>query len=140
MAVPFQDIVRREVEQAVADAVRDNLSLVIEALRKGDFSDFFPDGIVSPPSQTPKEVRQDAKERSWRTLCQQLGIDLIVAHATVIGPLLLSLDVSSKEQWTFIGLSVLKTIVSTLVAYLFRLFYAPREESQISLAEAIRVE
>lgn len=131
MSIPFQDIVQREA----AKAVRDNLSDVIDALRRGDFSDFFREN----PVQTPEDVRQDAKERTFRTLAQQLGIDLIVALATVVGPLLLNLDVTSKEQWTFIGLSVLKTIVSTLVAYVFRLFYAPREESQITLAEAKRV-
>lgn len=137
MSIPFQEIVRREAEEAVGRAVRENLDMVFEAIKKGDFSGFFPNGVV--PVQTPQEVRQDAKERSWRTLWQQLGIDVAVALATVVGPLLLSLDVSSKEQWTFIGLSVLKTIVSTLVAYVFRLLYAPREESQISLAEANRV-
>lgn len=127
--LPFQDIVQREA----AIAVRQNLEVVIDALKRGDFSDFL------PRVQTPDEVREDAKERSWRTLLQQLGVDIVVALATVVGPLLLSLDVTSKEQWTIIGLSVLKTIISTLVAYVFRLLYAPREESQITLAEAKRV-
>lgn len=132
--LPFQEIMQREAEKAI----KQNLSVVLDALKRGDFSGFQIPSVPAP-IQTPAEVRQDAKDRTWRTLAQQLAIDLGIAIATVIGPLLLSLDVSSKEQWTLIGLSVLKTIVSTLVAYVFRILYAPREESQISLAEAKRV-
>ena len=132
--LPFQEIMQREAEKAI----KQNLGAILESLKRGDFSGFQ---IPSAPApiQTPAEVRQDARDRGLRTFIQQFSIDLGIALATVIGPLLLSLDVSNREQWIFIGLSVLKTIVSTLVAYMFRIFYAPREESQISLAEAKRV-
>lgn len=125
--VPFQNIIAREAELAV----RRNVYRVLEAIGKGDFSDF-----LLPPQQTPTEVRQDAKDRAKRTLIQQFGIDLLIAVATVILPYVLDLDVTSKEQWTFIGLLIVKTVISSTVSYAFRLFVAPKEAGQVSLAQA----
>lgn len=126
MSIPFPEMARREAERAV----RENLEKVLKALQHGDFS------AILPKKQTPEEVKEDAKDRTFRTLMQQLGIDLVVAIATVLGPAVLSMDVSSKEQWTVIAFSLVKTIISTVVAYVFRLFYAPKEARQVSLSEA----
>lgn len=126
MSIPFPEMARREAERAV----RENLEKVLKALQHGDFS------AILSKKQTPEEVKEDAKDRTFRTLMQQLGIDLVVAIATVLGPAVLSMDVSSKEQWTVIAFSLVKTIISTVVAYVFRLFYAPKEARQVSLSEA----
>lgn len=125
--ISLQDIIAREATAAV----KMNIDNILQAIGRGDFSDF-----LLPAPQTPRDVRQDAKDRAKRTALQQLAIDLAVAVAIVMMPLVRDLDVTSKEQWMFIGLAILKTIVSVVISYFFRLFFAPKEDSQISLRQA----
>lgn len=90
--------------------------------------------------QSVYDVKDDATDRSWRTLWQQLGIDILIAALVVITPMISTLDITSKDQWTLIITSLLKTIISTVVSYFYRLYVAPADSDSMSLPQAKKVE
>lgn len=120
----LEDIARKEVQKQVAN--------ITDAIAAGDWDAFRIN------RQTPEEVKQDAKERGIRTLWIQLLIDLLVAVLTVLTPAIADLDVTSKEQWILLGALLAKTVMSALVSYFFRLFFAPAEPRQVTLSQARR--
>lgn len=142
MSLKVQDIIAREVRLAV-DA---NMRQILDSLQKGDLSAFQKPQL--PELQSPSSVRRDARDRSKRTFIQLLLVDLMIAVATAIAQPLLSLDITSKDQWIFLGILAAKTTISTLVSYVFRIFYAPEPEKEVeranihllSLAESRRLE
>ena len=125
-SVPFGQIIANQAR----DEVLQNIDKIVDALQRGNLDE------VLNRKQSPQDVKNDAFERSWRTLLQQLGIDVAVALVTVLLPFITTLDSNSEIQWSVIGLMVLKTILSTAAAYVFRLYSAPKDRNQVTLPEA----
>lgn len=76
------------------------------------------------------QVEQAAKERAWRTFKQQFPLDL----AVFIIPLLIDVlaNTSSwgtKAYWVTLGVSLGKTILGMLLAYVMRIKNPPQEET-----------
>lgn len=69
--------------------------------------------------------KQDARNRAIRTFVQNLAIDLAVSVLAVLGTALATLDITSKEAWTALGLLLAKTALSAPVAYVMRLRVKP---------------
>lgn len=69
--------------------------------------------------------KQDARNRAIRTFVQNLAIDLAVSLLVVLGTALATLDITSKEAWTALGLLLAKTALSAPVAYVMRLRVKP---------------
>jgi len=68
----------------------------------------------------PVTVAADARNRALRTLVQQLGIDLLAAIALVVYTGL----AAETVDWRLLGLSILKTALSTAASYAMR-YVAP---------------
>lgn len=71
-----------------------------------------------------------AKERAWRTFMQNIWLDIVV----VVGPLLydvvLNADATTgKTYWITNGLSVGKTVLLVIIAYVMRLKNRPKTET-----------
>jgi hypothetical protein len=62
-------------------------------------------------------AKVDAKNRALRTFLQNLGIDLLVAVALVIYT---TVGQGTKIDWALLGLSILKTVLSTAASYIMR--------------------
>lgn len=91
--------------------------------------------IPVPPS---KEA--DARNRAWRTLWQQLGIDVAVAVVLTVGPQL----IGQNTAWTkdfLITMAVLaaKTAIATVVAYFARKVVPPKFDPDREVPPAVRV-
>lgn len=81
--------------------------------------------VVTTTSVSGHQIKlSDAKNRAFRTLFQNLGIDLLVALGTVL-PMLTTMNFTDKTAWVIFGVSVLKTIVSVFVSYVSRLTAEP---------------
>jgi hypothetical protein len=77
--------------------------------------------IPVPPS---KEA--DARNRAWRTLWQQLGIDVLVAVVLAVGPQLIGQNtVWTKGYLTTMAVLAAKTAIATVVAYVARKVVPP---------------
>lgn len=77
--------------------------------------------IPVPPS---KEA--DARNRAWRTLWQQLGIDVLVAVVLAVGPQLIGQNtVWTKSYLATMGVLAAKTAIATIVAYVARKVVPP---------------
>jgi hypothetical protein len=69
-------------------------------------------------------VKADARNRSWRTLLQGLGIDLFFAIVALAGTLT-HIDALDNVAWSAFFALVGKTLIQTAVAYFMRLRVAP---------------
>jgi len=75
--------------------------------------------------EVPVEVVDDARDRSWRTLIQGLGID--VATAVVLTMAALLTDVNwTWAFWGALGLAVAKSVIQAAVAFFMRLLVKPK--------------
>lgn len=72
---------------------------------------------------TPTQI--DAQSRAARTFVQGLGIDAAVALAAVLLVWLPDADLTKREAWTVLGITVAKTLIQTIAAYIMRLKVAP---------------
>lgn len=75
-------------------------------------------------------VQEAAKERAWRTFLQNIWLDLCV----FVGPLLYDLVLNSsgattKEYWIAGGISLGKTALLVIIAYVMRLKKRPVTET-----------
>lgn len=81
-------------------------------------------GESIPANTVPKEV--DARNRAWRTFQQNVSYDILVVAAAILWDALNSSDFAFT--WTFWGpvlVSILKTGVMVIVAYVMRLKSPP---------------
>lgn len=70
-----------------------------------------------------------AKNRSWRTFLQGMGLDIVFALVAVIGTLG-NVNFFSKAGWITLGVLVIKTIIQTVISYIARLKIAPPYDKQ----------
>lgn len=79
------------------------------------------DPIPVPPSR-----EADARNRAWRTLWQQLGIDVAVAVTLAVGPQLIGQNTAWTKNY-LITMAVLggKTALATVLAYVARKVVPP---------------
>lgn len=68
-----------------------------------------------------------ARNRSWRTFLQGMGLDLLFALVAVIGTLG-NVNFLSKAGWVTLGILVIKTIIQTVVSYVARVKIVPPYE------------
>jgi hypothetical protein len=89
--------------------------------------------IPVPPS---KEA--DARNRAWRTLWQQLGIDVLVAVVLAVGPQLIGQNtVWTKSYLITMGVLAAKTAIATIVAYVARKVVPPVFSPDREVAPAV---
>lgn len=72
-------------------------------------------------------AKVDARDRAWRTFLQNIGVDI----AVTVGPLLVDAftrwdGAFTAAYWTPVGLSVAKTAVLVVLAYVMRLKKPPK--------------
>lgn len=77
---------------------------------------------------TTPAVNQQAKERATRAFVQGLVIDVAVAFATVLLLWLPDADITDRQAWTVLAVTVAKTLMQTVAAYVMRLKVAPKTE------------
>lgn len=81
---------------------------------------------ATTPGAVPPEPRADATNRAVRTLAQGLLFDLAVVLLPIMYDLASGWDGSfDAAHWRLVGLSLLKTIVVTAIAYVMRLVRTP---------------
>ena len=80
---------------------------------------------MTSPDLSPS-TKADARQRSYRSLLQGLGIDvgvaIILSLATLIGDLRWT-----REYWLLLGATVLKSLVQAAASYVMRLYVRPSE-------------
>lgn len=71
-------------------------------------------------------VKADARQRAWRTVAQGLLVDLGVIVVPLILDAFLAWDgAGGKAYWTAVSLTLGKTAVTAVLAYIMRLRKAP---------------
>lgn len=74
---------------------------------------------------TNTAVQADAAQRAKRTFIQGIALDVCVAIAVTLLAWLPDADLSSKEAWSILGLSLAKTVLTAVASYVMRLKVAP---------------
>lgn len=74
------------------------------------------------------EVREDAMDRSFRTLRQGLLLDLAVAVILVLSTAFSSNIEWTPTYWKALGLTLAKSVLQAGVSYFYRLFVAPKTQ------------
>jgi hypothetical protein len=69
-------------------------------------------------------VQTDAKNRSWRTLIQGLGIDVATALFLVLAAAVTNIEWTKQYWWTLLLLAG-KSIIQAIVSYFVRLLVPP---------------
>lgn len=70
-----------------------------------------------------------AKNRSWRTFLQGMGLDIVFALVAIVGTLG-DVNFFSKAGWVTLGILVIKTIIQTVVSYIARIKIVPPYDSK----------
>lgn len=79
---------------------------------------------------TSVAVQDAARERALRTLKQQLPLDLAVVLLPAFIDVLAHTDNwGTKDYWVLVGVSVGKTVLGMLLAYVMRIKNPPKEET-----------
>ena len=76
----------------------------------------------------PAEIQADARNRTWRTFVQGLAIDVSVAVVVVLAAAFSTIDWTPR-YWALLGASLARTVLQSGVAYLMRMWVAPRRPS-----------
>ena len=103
----------------VADAINEVGPTVVNAsITGGDYT-------ISTTTMSGHQIKlADAKSRAFRTLFQNLGVDILVSTATVL-PMLATMNFTDKTSWAIFGASIAKTVVNVFVSYVSRLTAEP---------------
>jgi hypothetical protein len=64
----------------------------------------------------------DAKNRALRTFLQGLAVDVAISIAVVIITVFATADDWGDLQWTIIGFSLFKTVLTTIASFVMRRF------------------
>jgi hypothetical protein len=95
---------------------------------------------VVEPIPVPPSREADARNRAWRTLWQQLGIDVLVAVVLAVGPQLIGQNTAwTKDYLTTLGVLAAKTAIATVVAYVARKVVPPVFDPDREVAPATKV-
>ena len=70
-------------------------------------------------------LKADAANRAWRTLIQQLVIDVLFAVVIVLAPLVSDANTFSDFEWKALAFLVAKTVLSVIFSYVMRLKLDP---------------
>lgn len=84
------------------------------------------------PAPSTGQVKSAAAERATRTILQGLGLDLLVAIALALGAWLPDSDVTDGGQWAILGVSLVKTVLQAIVAYVLRIKRPPATETAVA--------
>lgn len=114
----------REVGGKAKDVTGDFVRDTVDAVARGDEIDWGKPTIEAETSAGKKLVVADARNRSWRTLLQGLGIDLVFAIVAVLATLS-GADLFERETWILFAALLIKTVIQTVVAYVMRLKITP---------------
>lgn len=70
---------------------------------------------------------QDAKDRSWRTLLQNVPLDILIVVAPLLYDAVSGWDGSfTASYWVAVGVGVAKTAALAVIAYVMRLKKSPK--------------
>lgn len=70
---------------------------------------------------------QDAKDRSWRTLLQNVPLDILIVIAPLLYDAVSGWDGSfTAAYWVAVGVGVAKTASLAVIAYVMRLKKSPK--------------
>ncbi len=121
-----QDIVRSALNTVVGDLQADlekYVQTTVRAKIEGQHASLVP--TISTVTQTGKRITiADAKNRAFRTLFQNLAVDLMVGLITVL-PMLVTMNFTDRSAWIVFGTSLLKTVIAVFVSYVSRLAVTP---------------
>jgi hypothetical protein len=67
-----------------------------------------------------RRLERDARNRAWRTFLQGLGLDVLVAIATLVVTLTQSPD--AWQGWAVVGASLARTVAQAAASYVMRRF------------------
>ena len=73
----------------------------------------------------PADVVADAKDRSWRTLLQGLGIDVATGIVVTLAVALTDIE-WTREYWLLLGSGVAKSALQAAVSFFMRLLVKPK--------------
>ena len=77
--------------------------------------------MTTPATRAERRaLKADAKNRAWRTLLQGLAADVLVALAAVLLAWLPDADITSREAWTVVGVTLAKTALTTVASWVMR--------------------
>lgn len=113
------DIVSSVEMQTALDAIEKAAESAIRAKLSGQNLD-----VTTATVSGQKIKLNDAKNRAFRTLVQNLSIDIVVAFGTVL-PMLLNMDWTDGKAWGIFGFSVAKTVLTVFISYISRLAVDP---------------
>lgn len=117
--IPSIDLLTPTQAEQVADTMEQAAAAAITAQAQGQ------EVIVSTVNMSGQKLKiADAKSRAYRTLMQNLGVDILVALGTVL-PMLLNMRFDDPAAWAVFGTSVAKTVVAVFVSYVTRLTVEP---------------
>ena len=68
-----------------------------------------------------ESTKADAVDRSKRTLIQGVAVDALVAVAAVLLVWLPDADITSREAWAVLGVSVAKSVLTAVASYVMRM-------------------
>lgn len=110
---------------ALLKSLEDYAQQYTSALLAGKQPTAIPDiDLTNPDGSVTHLTQQDAKNRSFRTLLQGFGIDLIFALIAALGALS-GVNFFDKAGLATLGILVSKTIIQTMVSYVARLKITP---------------
>ena len=76
---------------------------------------------------TDQAAVADATARSFRTFFQGIAVDGLIAVSLVLLAWLPDADLSSREAWAVLGISVAKTLLTAVASYVSRLKVPPKD-------------
>lgn len=139
--LPSTDNWAVQLQKAAADAAQEALKKAAPTIQEqvSAYTQSYITGIltgkpVSPvitgTTLTGQELMiASARNRSWRTFLQGLGLDIVFALVALVGTLG-NVDFFSTAGWTMLGILVVKTVIQTAVSYVARVKIAPPYESK----------
>lgn len=144
-AKPPSDPAREEAVEEVKEAISDAAETVAEAVTNaaptivaagvtgGDYT-------VTTTTMSGQQIKlADAKSRAYRTLFQNLGVDILVALATVL-PMAVNFNFADPVAWSIFGASMAKTVINVFVSYVSRLQVTPTIQTPVETPSGLLIQ
>lgn len=137
--LPSTDNWAVQLERAAAEAAQEALKKAAPAIQEqvSAYTQSYITGILTGKPVSPtitgttitgsELMIASARNRSWRTFLQGMGLDVVFALVAIVGTLG-DVNFFSKAGWVTLGILVIKTIIQTVVSYVARVKIAPPYE------------